>query len=262
MWKLHEAAQPYAQWSRGFRAPTPDQVNNGFSNPASGYRSIGNPDLKAERAESVEVGLRGAAGSTWRWQLAAYDNRYRDFISQQQVGGSFTPGDPAVFQYINLAQARIRGFEARLHWNPAPGWSLRSAYATARGDSELRGTKTPLATVEPARGHLGVEHTRGAWSWRGGLAYDQTPVRDAFRTPRLPDNDRVWLTAGAQFQPARDWRFDLGAAFPAPERNPFIQDGMGANYALHPKQLTPAEAALGWAIQKVRRTGGARNGWQ
>jgi len=189
VWKLHEAAQPYAQWSRGFRAPTPDQVNNGFSNPASGYRSIGNPDLKAERAESVEVGLRGAAGSTWRWQLAAYDNRYRDFISQQQVGGSFTPGDPAVFQYINLAQARIRGFEARLHWNPAPGWSLRSAYATARGDSELRGTKTPLATVEPARGHLGVEHTRGAWSWRANVVHaaakkaDRLPAASAIATP-------------------------------------------------------------------------------
>lgn len=31
---------------------------------------------------------------------------------------------------------------------------------------------------------------------RAGLAYDQTPTTDATRTPRLPDQDRNWLSAG------------------------------------------------------------------
>ncbi len=35
---------------------------------------------------------------------------------------------------------------------------------------------------------------------RGGVAYDQTPVRAAERTPRLPDNDRTWLSVGASSQ--------------------------------------------------------------
>ena len=33
-----------------------------------------------------------------------------------------------------------------------------------------------------------------AWKLRAGLAYDQSPVDDAFRTPRIPDEDRTWLT--------------------------------------------------------------------
>jgi len=38
------------------------------------------------------------------------------------------------------------------------------------------------------------------WTLRGGLAYDQSPVRDAQRTPRLPDNDRTWVALGAQYK--------------------------------------------------------------
>lgn len=53
----------------------------------------------------------------------------------------------------------------------------------------------------------------GPWTVKGGLAYDQTPVRDAFRTPRLPDSDRTWLAAGLQYRPAAPWRLDVGAAY-------------------------------------------------
>ena len=33
------------------------------------------------------------------------------------------------------------------------------------------------------------------WKLRGGFAFDKSPVQDAFRTPRLPDEDRTWLAA-------------------------------------------------------------------
>lgn len=38
----------------------------------------------------------------------------------------------------------------------------------------------------------------GNWTWRAGVAYDETPIPSArLRTPRLPDNDRIWATLGA-----------------------------------------------------------------
>lgn len=46
---------------------------------------------------------------------------------------------------------------------------------------------------------------------RAGVAYDQTPVRDADRTPRIPDNDRYWLSAGASYQVNRN--ITLSAAY-------------------------------------------------
>jgi len=53
----------------------------------------------------------------------------------------------------------------------------------------------------------------GPWTLKGGVAYDQTPVRDAFRTPRLPDSDRTWLALGVQYRPSAAWRLDAGAAY-------------------------------------------------
>ena len=35
---------------------------------------------------------------------------------------------------------------------------------------------------------------------RGGAAYELSPVPDATRTPRLPDADRLWLSAGASYK--------------------------------------------------------------
>ena len=37
------------------------------------------------------------------------------------------------------------------------------------------------------------------WTLRAGLAYDQSPIKNGFRTPRLPDGDRYWLAVGASY---------------------------------------------------------------
>ncbi|HZI85047.1 MAG TPA: outer membrane protein transport protein [Casimicrobiaceae bacterium] len=51
------------------------------------------------------------------------------------------------------------------------------------------------------------------WTFRGGVAYDQSPVRDAERTPRLPDNDRTWLAVGVQYRYSPSLSFDLAYAY-------------------------------------------------
>jgi long-chain fatty acid transport protein len=50
------------------------------------------------------------------------------------------------------------------------------------------------------------------WKFRGGLAYDQTPVKDEFRTPLIPDADRTWLGLGAQYKPSKQSAWDVGYA--------------------------------------------------
>ncbi|WP_431259015.1 TonB-dependent hemoglobin/transferrin/lactoferrin family receptor [Roseateles chitinivorans] len=162
IWRASPLVQPYVQWAKGFRAPTPDQVNNGFSNPAQMYRSIGNPDLKAEHADSVELGLRGKLAETLRWQLSAYDNRYRDFISQEIVGGDGLTS-PLIFQYVNLADARIKGVEARFIWDLMPGLNLNASVAKSRGHSTENGVETPLDSVQPLRGKVGARYETGPW---------------------------------------------------------------------------------------------------
>ena len=83
----------FGQYAHGFRAPPYNDVNIGFTNLAFGYTAVPNPDLKPERSRGVEIGLRGDFGARGRFSLAAFHNRYRDFIaSLQQLD---CPGDPA-----------------------------------------------------------------------------------------------------------------------------------------------------------------------
>jgi long-chain fatty acid transport protein len=57
-------------------------------------------------------------------------------------------------------------------------------------------------------GALGAEyHYTPCWSFRGGLAYDQTPTT-SYRDPRIPDNDRIWANIGLSYTLNDTWSFD------------------------------------------------------
>ena len=51
-----------------------------------------------------------------------------------------------------------------------------------------------------------------AWTFKMGVAFDQTPVNDTDRTPRLPDQDRTWLSFGAKYGISNDTGVDFGYA--------------------------------------------------
>jgi hemoglobin/transferrin/lactoferrin receptor protein len=172
VWQLASAFAPYGQVAKGFRAPTPDQVNNGFTNLASGYRSIGNPNLRAESADSIEIGLRGRIESL-RYSVAAFDNRYVDFISQQTVSGAGTTANPTVFQFINLTNARIHGLEARAEWQISTLWKANAGVAFSKGESDVNGVKTPLDTIQPLKAVLGVRYDDAMWGARANLVYSE-----------------------------------------------------------------------------------------
>ena len=46
-----------------------------------------------------------------------------------------------------------------------------------------------------------------------GLAYDRTPVRDEYRSARVPDNNRLWLSLGGQWSAGRYGKLDLGYTY-------------------------------------------------
>jgi len=49
------------------------------------------------------------------------------------------------------------------------------------------------------------------WTLKGGVAYDQTPVKDATtRSVRLPDNDRTWVSVGAAMKVKQSGKLDFG----------------------------------------------------
>ncbi|MFZ6657798.1 TonB-dependent hemoglobin/transferrin/lactoferrin family receptor [Undibacterium sp. TJN19] len=201
VWQLTPGFTPYGQVAKGFRAPTPDQVNNGFTNLASGYTSIGNAKLKAERADSVEIGFRGKVDG-FRYSVAAFDNSYKDFISQQVMSGSGTATDPMIFQYINLAKAQIRGAEARAEWQIDQQWQANAGIAYTKGDSEVGGVKTPLDTINPVKLVAGLRYDTANWGARLNVQHHQRK-----------DADRIAPAATPQFAPGAYTVVDLGASW-------------------------------------------------
>ncbi|MBK1613835.1 TonB-dependent receptor [Rubrivivax gelatinosus] len=182
IWTFSPALRAVANLGHGFRAPTPSQVNGGVTNLNAFYMSIGNPDLKPETSDTVELGLRGESGAL-RWAATVFKSRYKDFIaSNVTVDGAGTAADPWIYQAVNLNRVDIRGFEATLDWSFRPGWTLAARYAHAHGDSEESGVKAPLETVEPDKlvlalkrevGHFGAEFALVAMKRQGRYVSDE-----------------------------------------------------------------------------------------
>jgi long-chain fatty acid transport protein len=55
-------------------------------------------------------------------------------------------------------------------------------------------------------------HLDNKLTLRGGVAYDETPVSDTFRTARIPDENRTWLAFGAQYRISATSMIDVGYA--------------------------------------------------
>jgi long-chain fatty acid transport protein len=53
-------------------------------------------------------------------------------------------------------------------------------------------------------------HHSEHWTFKGGVAWDKSPVQDQYRTVRLPDNDRKWVSLGAKYQVTPKAAIDIG----------------------------------------------------
>jgi len=187
VWTYTPMLRVYGQYSHGFRAPTPSQVNGGVTNLTASvaYTSIGNPNLKPESSNAFELGLRGRSDSL-RYSAAVFSSRYKDFIAANQtVGGSGTVADPIIYQAINLNNARIHGFELSGAWDFMPNWTVRASYAHTKGDSEVNGVKTALETIDPDKGVLGLRYEQaGVW----GTELTITGMKSQHRNPSSSAN--------------------------------------------------------------------------
>ena len=97
------------------------------------------------------------------------------------------------------------------------GWSSLPELRFERTSGAAAGTPlsvTPYHWEDKFRYSAGVNyHMNDKWTLRGGLAYDESPIPDEFRTPRLPDETRTWLSFGAQYRYSPRLVFDAGFSY-------------------------------------------------
>ena len=213
---LRDDAVAFLQYAHGFRAQPFEDVNIGLDLPLFNVRAIPNPDLKPERSDSLEAGLR-VSREDLAGTVSVFYSRYRDFIESRVNIGADPATGTTLFQSRNVARAEIRGVEATLGWRLASwnealaGWSAHLAAGYAQGDDTVR--QVPINSIGPLRasfalryedrsGRLGLElAARGASS---KVRLDDAP-RTLFRPGGYVDMDLTarWLVSGA-------WRVNAG----------------------------------------------------
>ena len=93
------------------------------------------------------------------------------------------------------------------------GWSSLKDLTFVRNEGAVLQT-TPENFDDVWRVAFGANYRMNdRWMLRGGLAFDQSPVNDVDRTPRLPDSDRTWLSFGAQYKHSPALTVDAGFTY-------------------------------------------------
>lgn len=93
------------------------------------------------------------------------------------------------------------------------GWSDFRELRIVRTNGDVLGTPTQENWDDSYRYSVGANyHLNDKLTLRGGVAFDETPVSDAFRTARIPDEDRIWIAFGAQYRLSRQSAIDVGYA--------------------------------------------------
>lgn len=102
---------------------------------------------------------------------------------------------------------RIRGY-ATFEWT---NWSRVTSYPVTFAANKATATTINLNYENGYYLAAGGEYdVNDKFTVRAGAAYEWSPINDQHRTVRLPDNDRIWASAGFTYKPMDGLSLDLG----------------------------------------------------
>ena len=156
VYELGPSSEVYLQYSHGFRAPPYEDANISLDLPLFNVRAVPNPDLRSERSDGFDAGVRwrGTSGSAY---LSVFRTEYTDFIESKVRLGPDSDSGRILFQSQNIASATIEGIEAGADVDMtfvAEGLTLQGGLFIAR--SENLDTGQPLNSVGPPQGVASV----------------------------------------------------------------------------------------------------------
>jgi len=125
----------------------------------------------------------------------------------------------SAFHQINERWA-VMGTAIYTQWSVFQNLTLKNAAAanaiiTPFGPLPVPSTTTVINVPEHYRNTWNVSvgadfYANEKMTLRGGVGYDQSPVRSTYRDLRVPDNNRVAIALGGHFQAAKTLGVDLG----------------------------------------------------
>ena len=202
---MGEQFTSFATYSQGFRTPPFDSATMAFANTTYGYAVIPNANLKSERSNSFELGMK-FKNERARAQVTAFYNRYRNFIDRTEVGTASIGGRPIIqYQYQNLDHVKTYGAEASAAYKFLPGWQVSGSIAWMRGKQQ---DGTPLDSAYPLNGVLGVDYAQEKWGGDTKLRWSKKHSRVSSDSIFQAPGYGVW-DVGAWYKPSKN--VEIGA---------------------------------------------------
>lgn len=207
-WTLSDEASLFAQYAHGFRAPSVLEVNGQFTNNRL-YTLIPNSQLKPETSRGLEFGAR-LGNRQMGGTVTVFDTRYKNFIEMATLTNrdpAFVPGYGSVFQYNNVAAARIYGTEFTGHYQLARNWRAEGMVAWMQGKNES--SHTWINSVPSAKASIALRYSDDRWGAMARVtaarAKDKTASPSTFAAPGYGVVDlTAWWT------PVKDVRLSVG----------------------------------------------------
>lgn len=202
IYRFSDAAEAYVQYAHGFRAPPYEDANISLELPLFNMRAVPNPDLRSERSDGYDVGLRwrGMRGNA---RVSVFRTEYEDFIESRVRVGTDPDSGRILFQSQNLDSAVIEGVEAGttvMLDTLLAGLSVDMSLFVAR--SENRENGEALNSVGPPQAVIGID-----WAPTDGT------FRASLRSTLTDDWSHRDETGGPLFQPPGYAVYDMFVAW-------------------------------------------------
>ena len=167
IYDVNDNVSLYGQYSKGFRAPTWGELNYVQNNLAMRYQILSNPDLKAEKSDSFEIGLRGNSDRN-QFRLATFYNTYEDFIAIESTTQTVNGMRGILVQKpVNKTEAEIFGLELNNEFKISEG--SNGNLTLINSATYLKGNDTTeneaLPDIDPFKAVTGLRYTTSDKKW-------------------------------------------------------------------------------------------------
>ena len=182
-------------------------------------------DPQETKLDATEFEFSGAIGALWQVTDStrigvAYHTGYD--ITTGGTLSTFNGATPVEFQgdaSISLPMSASIGIHHQINdqWSVMGEfeWANWSEFDEIRVDVPALAPNNDIGEVTNYKDSIfvsvGAEYRyNDQWSFRGGVAYDQTPTQMNGRSIRIPDGDRIWASLGLSYQVNEAMRIDAG----------------------------------------------------
>ncbi|MBI4893060.1 MAG: TonB-dependent receptor [Acidobacteria bacterium] len=181
-----------ANYIHSYRAPALEELYNNGPHPGNLAFEIGNPNLKGERADGLELSLRHH-GQRFRLDSSVFQYRMHDFVYMNPTGA--VQEGLNVYQYLQN-DSRFLGAEFRAQNKLLNNLWILSGFDYV--DANLTASpRLNLPRIPPGRGRLGFD-----WLWKS------LSVR-----PEVILTNKQWQTAPAETATAGYAVFNINASY-------------------------------------------------